>query len=314
MIDQYLSGNLLIIVVVLALLFKSFRTVQQGTIGVVTIFGKYRRVLQPGLNLTIPFIEVVFKRISTQNRSVELEFQAVTADQANVYFKSMLLFSVIDAHEETIKKVAFKFIDEKNLMQALIRTIEGSIRSYVATKKQAEVLSLRSEIVEHVKDQIDAHLEEWGYHLHDLQINDITFDEAIMRSMSQVVASHNLKAAAENEGQALLITKTKAAEADGNAIKIAAEAEREAAQLRGQGVALFREEVARGMNNAAREMQQANLDTSVIMFSMWTEAIKNFAEYGEGNVIFLDGSPDGMQKTIHQMMGMNTLMDPNQKK
>lgn len=307
-IDTIVSGNLIFILLLIFLLFKSFRTVQQGTIAVVTVFGKYRRILRPGLTLTIPFIEQIFRRISTQNRSVELEFQAVTIDQANVYFKSMLLFSVIDAEEETVKKVAFKFIDEKNLMQALIRTIEGSIRSFVATKKQAEVLSLRREIVEHVKDQIDVHLEEWGYHLQDLQINDITFDEAIMRSMSQVVASNNLKAAAENEGQALLITKTKAAEADGNAIKIAAEAEREAAQLRGQGVALFREEVAKGMNNAAREMQQANLDTSMIMFSMWTEAIKNFAECGKGNVIFLDGSADGMQKTMTQMMGMSTLM------
>jgi regulator of protease activity HflC (stomatin/prohibitin superfamily) len=233
----------------------------------------------------------------------------VTVDQANVYFKSMLLYSVIDANEETIKKVAFKFVDDKNLMQALIRTIEGSIRSFVATRKQADVLLLRRDIVEHVKEQIDLSLEEWGYHLQDLQINDITFDEAIMKSMSQVVASNNLKAAAENEGQALLITKTKAAEADGNAIKIAASAEREAAQLRGQGVALFREEVARGMNNAAREMQQANLDTSMIMFSMWTEAIKNFAEYGKGNVIFLDGSPEGMSKTMQQMMGMSQLME-----
>jgi regulator of protease activity HflC (stomatin/prohibitin superfamily) len=266
-------------------------------------------VLPPGLNFTIPFIEVIFKRISTQNRSVEMEFQAVTVDQANVYFKSMLLYSVIDANEETIKKVAFKFVDDKNLMQALIRTIEGSIRSFVATRKQADVLLLRRDIVEHVKEQIDLSLEEWGYHLQDLQINDITFDEAIMKSMSQVVASNNLKAAAENEGQALLITKTKAAEADGNAIKIAASAEREAAQLRGQGVALFREEVARGMNNAAREMQQANLDTSMIMFSMWTEAIKNFAEYGKGNVIFLDGSPEGMSKTMQQMMGMSQLME-----
>jgi regulator of protease activity HflC (stomatin/prohibitin superfamily) len=290
-------------------LFFSFKTVQQGTIGVVTIFGKYRRILHPGLNLVIPFIENLFKRVSTQNRSVELEFQAVTIDQANVYFETMVLFSVMDAEEETIKKVAFKFIDERNLMQALIRTIEGSIRSFVATKKQAEVLSLRREIVEHVKDQIDANLEAWGYHLQDLQVNDITFDEAVMRSMSQVVASNNLKAAAENEGQALLITKTKAAEAEGNAIKIAAAAEREAAQLRGQGVALFRQEVAKGLNNAANELKQANLDTSMIMFSMWTEAIKNFAEYGKGNVIFLDGSTDGMQTTMKQMMGMNKVMD-----
>ncbi len=307
-----MPGYILIAMIAL-LIFSGLKTVQQGNVAVVTIFGKYRRVLRPGLNLLIPFVETIFKRISTQNRSVELEFQAVTIDQANVYFKSMLLFSVQDDAEESIKKVAFKFIDEKSLMQALIRTIEGNIRAFVATKKQAEVLSLRNEIIDHVKEQIDNVIEEWGYHLHDLQINDITFDEAVMRSMSQVVASSNLKAAAENEGQALLITKTKAAEADGNAIKIAAQAEREAAQLRGQGVALFREEVAKGMQNAAREMQQANLDTSMIMFSMWTEAIKNFAEYGKGNVIFLDGSPDGMQKVMKQMMGMDTLLDTSEK-
>ena len=307
-----MSGYILLAFAAL-LVFSGLKTVQQGNVAVVTVFGKYRRVIRPGLNLLIPFVETIFKRISTQNRSVELEFQAVTIDQANVYFKSMLLFSVQDDAEDSIKKVAFKFIDEKSLMQALIRTIEGNIRAFVATKKQAEVLSLRNEIIDHVKEQIDNVIEEWGYHLHDLQINDITFDEAVMRSMSQVVASSNLKAAAETEGQALLITKTKAAEADGNAIKIAAQAEREAAQLRGQGVALFREEVAKGMQNAAREMQQANLDTSMIMFSMWTEAIKNFAEYGKGNVIFLDGSPDGMQKVMKQMMGMDTLLDISKK-
>ena len=67
------------------------------------------------------------------------------------------------------------------------------------------------------------------------------------------------------------------------------------------------------MSQAAKEMQQANLDTSVILFSMWTEAIKNFAEYGKGNVIFLDGSSEGMQRTMQEMMAMNKLMDPNKK-
>jgi len=278
--------------------------VNQGTIAVVTMFGKYQRILRPGLNFKVPVFEQIYRRISIQNRSVELEFQAVTLDQANVYFKAMLLYAVQNADEETIKKVAFKFISDKDLMQALVRTIEGSIRAFVATKRQAEILGLRKDIVEYVKDQIDHTLEEWGYHLQDLQINDITFDQAIMDSMSKVVASNNLKAAAENEGQALLITKTKAAEAEGNAIKIAAEAEREAARLRGQGVALFREEVARGMSQAAEQMKQANLDTNVILFSMWTEAIKNFAEVGKGNIIFLDGSPEGMENQMRQIMAM----------
>jgi len=294
------------------ILITSFVTVQQGTIGITTIFGKYSRILKPGLNFKIPLIEKVFRRVSIQNRSVELEFQAITIDQANVYFKAMLLYSVIDQQEKTIVNVAFKFMDERSFMQALIRTIEGVIRGYVATKRQSEVLGLRREITEHVKEQLDHLLEEWGYHLLDLQLNDITFDDAIMKSMAQVVASNNLKAAAENEGQALLITKTKAAEADGNAIKIAANAEREAAQMRGQGIALFREEVARGMAGAAREMVQANLDTSAILFSMWTESIKHFAENGRGNIIFLDGSAEGMQQTMKQLMAINKLMDPNE--
>ena len=301
-----MSGTLIFIIVLVVLIFMGLITVNQGTVAIVTMFGKYRRILLPGLRFRIPIIESIYRRVSIQNQSIELEFQAVTIDQANVYFKSMILYSVQNSDEETMKKVAFKFISNKDLMQALVRTVEGSIRAYVATKRQAEVLTARREIVDYVKEQIDHSLEEWGYHLQDLQINDITFDQQIMDSMSKVVASNNLKAAAENEGQALLITKTKAAEAEGNAIKISAQAEKEAAQLRGQGVALFRQEVAKGMSEAAEEMKQANLDTNVILFSMWTEAIKNFAEYGKGNVIFLDGSPDGMDKTMKQMMGLIT--------
>lgn len=300
--------------IVLIILFTSFVTVKQGTIAVITVFGKYRRILAPGLNFKLPLIEQVYSRISIQNRSVELEFQAVTIDQANVYFKAMLLYSVLDQSEEAIKNVAFKFVDERNLMQALVRTIEGSIRAYVATKRQSDVLILRRDIVDHVKEQLDNVLETWGYHLQDLQLNDITFDEVIMKSMSQVVASNNLKAAAENEGQALLITKTKAAEAEGNAIKIAAEAERQAAQLRGQGIALFREEVAKGMTAAAKEMEVAHMDTSVILFTMWTESIKHFAENSQGNVIFLDGSTASMERTMKEVMSLNLLQPDKVKK
>ncbi len=303
-----------ILIVALLLLALSVVTVQQGTVAVITIFGKYKRILTPGLSLRIPLIEKVYRKISIQNRSVELGFQAVTIDQANVNFTAMLLYAVINQNEESIKNVAFKFVDDRNLMSALVRSIEGSVRAFVATKKQSEVLSLRRDIVEAVKEQLDMMLEEWGYHLIDLQLNDITFDEEVMRSMAKVVASNNLKAAAENEGQALLITRTKAAEAEGNFIKISATAEKEAAQMRGQGIALFREEVARGMAEAAKQMQESNLDTSLILFSMWTEAIKNFAEQGEGNVIFLDGSIEGMDKTMQQMMAMTQLENTKNKK
>jgi len=297
-----MEPGIILLIILLAGVAMSFVTVQQGTVGVVTVFGKFKRIIRPGLNMRIPFVEVIFKRISYQNRSMEMKFQAISQDQANVYFTAMLLYSVLNEESATIENVAFKFMDERSFMQALVRSVEGAVRAFVATKKQSEILLLRTEIIHHVKEQLDKQLEGWGYHLMDLQINDINFDEEILKSMSRVVASNNLKAAAENEGQALLITKTKGAEAEGNAIKISAEAERIAAQMRGQGVALFREEVARGMAVAAKEMESANLDASFILFSMWTDAIKHFAEYGKGNTIFLDGSSNNYQRTMQQLM------------
>ena len=191
-----INVTLIIVIIAFFVIAGAFVSVQQGTIAVVTIFGKYSRLLRPGLNFRVPFIELIYKRISIQNRSVELEFQAITNDQANVHFKAMLLFAVVDQ--------------------------EGSIRSFVATKRQSEILSLRKEIIDDVKLHLDTTLETWGYHLIDLQLNDISFDQEVTKSMAKVVASQNLLAAAENEGQALLITKTKAAEAEGNSIKIAA--------------------------------------------------------------------------------------------
>ncbi len=296
----------ILLAVVILLLGTSVKTVQQGTVGVTTIFGKYNRVLRPGLNFVIPLIERVTKRISIQNRSVDLQFQAITQDQANVYFKAMLLYSVLNEGEDTIQNVAFKFVSENDLMVALVRTVEGSVRGFVATRPQPQILALRGEIVAEVKNQLDAQLETWGYHLQDLQLNDITFDTVILESMARVVASSNLRAAATNEGEAEMIRRTKQAQAEGSAIRISAEAERQASQLRGEGVALFRKEVSRGLAEA-----EATADPALVRLAIWTETLRHLAENGRGNVMFLDGSPGGMEETMRQLMAMQRLNSPD---
>ena len=106
-----LLTSYIVLGIVVLIVFSCFLTVNQGTVAVITVFGKYRRLMSPGLNFKIPLIEMVYKRISIQNRSVELEFQAITQDQANVYFKAMLLYAVVNQSEDIIKNVAFKFVD-----------------------------------------------------------------------------------------------------------------------------------------------------------------------------------------------------------
>jgi hypothetical protein len=68
------------------------------------------------------------------------------------------------------------------------------------------------------------------------------------------------------------------------------------------------------MSLAAEQMKQANLDTNVILFSMWTDAIKNIVEIGQCKVMFVDGSTEGMQRTMHQLMGLLKVNDSNTNK
>ena len=82
-IRQWLSEYWWILVLVI-FIFSGLFSINQGYVGVITMFGKYRRVARPGLNFKIPLLESVYRKVSIQNRSVVLEFLAVSAIQANV--------------------------------------------------------------------------------------------------------------------------------------------------------------------------------------------------------------------------------------
>src|ERR1044071_9793942 len=96
------------VVIGLLFLFSWFRRVPATGVAVITVFGKYRRVMREGLNMKLPW-ENVFQRLSLQNRALQLEFQAITQDQANVKFATMVLYAVAAADEESIKKAVFSF-------------------------------------------------------------------------------------------------------------------------------------------------------------------------------------------------------------
>lgn len=297
----------IIAIVLLVAIVLSTAIIKQGHIGVVTRFGRYDRIMQPGLSLKLPLMESVCKRVSIQNQSIELEFEAISLDQAYVNFKSLIVFAAQDSTEETIKKIAFRFIDDKSFMQTLVRSVESSIRAFVAKKKQAEILVLRAEIIGAVKDHLEESLNSWGYHLLGLQINDISFDEAIMRSMSQVVSSNNMKLAAENEAQAQYLIKTRAAEAEARSIQVKAGAERDASLLKGEGNARFREQVAQGLANAGKVMESGGVPPGFMLFTMWLDGMKYISEHGKGNVMFFDGSNEGLERTMRQMQALKTL-------
>src|ERR1700737_1859651 len=225
--DLLLSFPLTLIGLAVAvyLVVSMLRSVPQATVGVVTVFGRYARVMREGLNIKMPW-ETVADRLSLQNRALQLEFQAITHDQANVKFATMVLYAVAGADEEAIKKAVFSFATPQEFQLALQRTIDGSIRQVVATTKQSDILGMRAEIVDHTKKNLDEGVSSGGYGV----------------------------------SAALLVKRTKDAEAEAAFRTIGAEAEKKASALRGEGLALFRRNVADGMKDAAESLRAAGVD------------------------------------------------------
>jgi regulator of protease activity HflC (stomatin/prohibitin superfamily) len=298
---------LALVVLLLYVAWSMFRSVPQATVGVVTVFGKYRRIMREGLNIKLPWEKVAYQ-LSLQNRALQLEFQAITQDQANVKFATMVLYAVAASEEEAIKKAVFSFASAQEFQLALQRTIDGSIRQFVATTKQSDILGMRAEIVDHTKKNLDEVVLAWGYVVRDIQITDMTFDKEIIDSMARVVSSKNLLAAASNEGAALLVKRTKDAEAEAAYKTIGAEAEKKASALRGEGLALFRKNIAEGMKDAAESLKAAGVDANFLLFLEYTDALKYVAEHAQGKVIFMDNSAAAATKVVQGILGMEAQM------
>ena len=298
---------LVLVVLLLYVAWSMFRSVPQATVGVVTVFGKYRRIMREGLNIKLPWEKVAYQ-LSLQNRALQLEFQAITQDQANVKFATMVLYAVAASEEEAIKKAVFSFASAQEFQLALQRTIDGSIRQFVATTKQSDILGMRAEIVDHTKKNLDEVVLAWGYVVRDIQITDMTFDKEIIDSMARVVSSKNLLAAASNEGAALLVKRTKDAEAEAAYKTIGAEAEKKASALRGEGLALFRKNIADGMKDAAESLKAAGVDANFLLFLEYTDALKYVAEHAQGKVIFMDKRAAAATKVVQGILGMDAQM------
>lgn len=299
---EYSPFIVVLFVIAVWLFLMMFRTVPQATVGVVTVFGKFQRIMREGLNLKMPW-EKITQRLSLQNRALQMEFQAITLDQANVKFATMVLYAVSGADDETIKRAVFSFATPQEFGLALQRTIDGSIRQFVATTKQSDILGMRAEIVDHTKKNLDEVVNVWGYVVRDIQITDMTFDQVIMDSMARVVSSKNLLAAAANEGAALLVKRTKDAEAEAAYKTIGAEAEKKAAALRGEGLALFRKNVADGMKDAAASLKVAGVDANFLLFLEYTDALKYVADHAQGKVIFMDNGAAAPSRVVQGIIG-----------
>lgn len=282
----------IIIGVVVFILLLSIRIINQNTVGVIQFLGRYRRTMTAGFNVLIPVFESIKERVSLRQQNFALQGNYPSKDKVITTIGTNLIFSVEQA-ADGIKRYVYELDDRVRSIEA---SIENSLRTYVARETHESLLEKKEELAEHIKGDLEVQFREWGMKIHSFQITNVTFPVTITNAMSEVVASEQLRRAAENKGEATKIQAIKEAEG-----------ERERKRLQGEGIALERMAIANGLRQSIEAVQDVTKqNTSEIIATLtltqYLDTMKSIGTGDNSKVVFLDSSVAKTHDIMQQIM------------
>tara|TARA_B100000945_G_scaffold63459_1_gene47440 strand:- start:2597 stop:3535 length:939 start_codon:yes stop_codon:yes gene_type:complete len=282
-----------LILFIVLVLFGTIFIVKQQSAAVVERFGKFVSTRHSGLQIKIPIVDRVAGRLSLRIQQLDVVVETKTKDDVFVKVKVSVQYKVI---KDKVYDAFYKLDFPQDQITSYVFDV---VRAEVPKMILDDVFEKKDDIAIAVKGELNDAMKNYGFDIIKTLVTDIDPDAQVKESMNRINASEREKVAAQFEGDAQRIL-----------IVERAKAEAESKRLQGQGIADQRREIARGLEDSVKVLNNVDINSqeasALIVVTQHYDTLQSVGSASNSNLILMPNSPQAGSEMLNNMVASFT--------